>query len=146
MSDFYAWGRDPIIPGCEDYTFVAATGNWLHNGYSGGYAYSVTLDSQGFYDLSTARAGVDVIIPPGYVCWTNQYVEVVTESLDFGDAMGGTATSKLLAYGMQFQTSPGGTWLNLSPACNVRLKFGGTLESVFKCDVNAGLLETWTAR
>jgi hypothetical protein len=138
--DFWAYGYDNDSPGCNDGRLpLAPTGHW-EVGLSGG-TYSVTEAANKSFVLSASQVTVYLS-----TCWTNNTVAISTESWDYGDALGGTATQALVSTLEQFQTTAGGAWLNLPYGCNARQRDGGTLESVFHCFVNGSSINLYTSR
>lgn len=140
MQDGYAYGRWSGSPGCGGHSNKAPTGNWLGS-WSAGGTYSVVEQADHDYVLSSPDW--TVLISTNAICWTNQYVSVFTETHDFGDALGGSASDPHNFTAKQFRTNPGGAWQDLPTLCNGRVN---APDPPFECLAQHPTLKIWTDR
>lgn len=142
MRTYFGYGRDHNSPGCAAYTSVPPilpTVVWLAGIHKIHHTANTWRLSVGGNLLMT--------IPEASVCWTPNAATWFGESLDWGDAIGGTATNKLNIFQMMHTQTEGGSFsytsFNPSANCNV----DDTSTPPFFCDIyGASSVSLWTAR
>ncbi len=146
--DFYAYGRDPSSPGCSGYSPIYPIGHWDTH-WGGGGVYSVREFSA--KDFWIDAPSWSLYLSSGTICWTNATVAVTTESWDYGDALGGESTDRLVVNQAQFKITPNENWRSLPVSCNARQGIDANghpfaLEQIFKCAGGSGYIALYTDR
>jgi hypothetical protein len=139
MQDGYAYGRWSGSPGCSGFSNKAPTGVF-YGQWSGGGLYIVTEEADGDFNITTPLFTKH--LPASSICWSNEYVEIFAETLDYGDPLGGFDANRFTFTQKQFQTSAGGAWQALPNQCNAQ---ANASDPPFKCSVaGTTILEVWT--
>lgn len=115
-----ARGRSDDTPGCAGFTNEAPIGHR----FSGYVPDTHVLELVHTGNLWSHR--IDGIIKEGlaesWVCWTPRKAIWFAETLDYGDAMGGTPTNEFSIYNARYTNTEGGAWIlptfPLGPTCN----------------------------
>jgi hypothetical protein len=137
-----ARGREKTTPGCSGFTNEYPIGHRL--AYWNPGTWVLELKHTGNYWVHKIDGIEFELLSESWVCWTPRKAVWFAESLDTGDALGGSTLNPYLISNARYTTTEGGSWSapswTVGPSCNY-----ADGPAPFGCEVaGASAINVWT--